>query len=179
MARTDASEWVSIGRDALHGRAGGAVFPTDVSGGSSRLTALRRDKRSPGERRPPTSCVAYLKNLIILGFRDHRRRAGRGTARRAASCPCTRWHPNGGILLRLSTGRLDVYTSAGERVAVADVLTENLPHDVMLERSGSTLRSYPPCAKFVRNVDLERCVSSSTPFRVFCETGCPSWSLTF
>ena len=124
MARTDASEWVSIGRvTAPHGLRGEVrVFPlTDVERRFEQVDRLYVETRDrPGERRPlHVVRVAYLKNLVILGFRgDHRRRAGRGTATRCFSARARGGTPTGGYYYVFQLVGLDVYTSAGSGWAV-------------------------------------------------------------
>lgn len=165
MARTDASEWVSIGRvTAPHGLRGEVrVFPlTDVERRFEQVDRLYVETRArPGERRPlHVVRVAYLKNLVILGFREITDVEQAEALRDALlQVPVHEVAPlPEGYYYVFQLVGLDVYTSAGERVGrVADVLTENLPHDVyVVERSGKHPALIPAVREFVRNVDLER-----------------------
>ena len=183
MARTDASEWVSIGRvTAPHGLRGEVrVFPlTDVERRFEQVDRLYVETRDrPGERRPlHVVRVAYLKNLVILGFREITDVEQAEALRHAASSAQHGGTPTGGILLRLSTGRARRIHFAGVVGRVADVLTETCPTTSMLWNGRESTALIPAVRSSSATSISNEGASSSTPFRVFCETGCPSWSLT-
>lgn len=164
MARTEASEWVSIGRVTTpHGLRGEVrVLPlTDVEGRFEQIERLFVEtKEQPGVRRPLHIVrVAYVKNLVILGFREVSSIDEAETLRDALlQVPVDEVAPlpEGQYYVFQLVG-LDVYTASGDYVGrVSDVLTENLPNDVyVVARKGQKPALIPAVREFVRDINLD------------------------
>lgn len=164
MGGTEDKEWVSIGRvTAPHGIRGEVrVYPlTDVEDRFDRIERVFVAKGpGPGERRPLHVIRAKRKKaLVILQFREITTVDEAERLRDALlQVPVSEVAPlPQGMYYVFQLVGLEVYTVDGAYVGtVADVLTENLPHDVyVVEREGKDPAFIPAVRRFVRTIDLE------------------------